>query len=252
MHSLFLHQALPLLVLPLGISLICLAAALRWRRRALIAAPLVLLAVFSSPLVADGLLRSLENRYPRLSPAQCPVADAVFPLGGILGPRFRPDDPAELGEAASRFESALEIYFAGRAPTLVLSAAWTDDPRMPLEGEVLRRMAIARGVPAGAIVVTGQVMNTAAEAVALRDIAAARHWRRVLLVTSAYHMFRATRLFRICPVEIVPVPVHHLAGSAAREGSIFWLLPQSDALSLSERALREYWGALFYRVTGRG
>lgn len=249
MNQLFLHQSLPVFVLPLGISLVCLAAALRWRRRILIAAPLVLLAVFSMPLVSDALLRSLENRYPRIATAQCPAADAIFPLGGMLEPRSGPDTPAELSQDGGRFERALELYFAGRAPTLLLSAAWNEQRDLPSEGAVLRDFAIARGVPAQAIVVTPQVMNTEAEADALSHIAAARHWRRVLLVTSAFHMWRAVRLFRRCPVEIVPVPAAFQAGPL-RFG-FDTLLPRGEGLFHSERALREYLGVLFYSVVRR-
>jgi len=195
-------------------------------------------------------MRSIENRFPPVSTSQCPVADAVFPLGGILPPRFDPAHPLELGEPGARFQRALELYFASRAPTLLLSAG-KRNRGVPAEGEVLRQAAISRGVPAGDLLMTRETPNTAAEADALREIATARHWRRVLVVTSANHMWRAMRLFRTCPVEIIPVPVDYQSGPPSAPASIGDVLPQAGALAQSERALREYLGVLFYAAAGR-
>jgi uncharacterized SAM-binding protein YcdF (DUF218 family) len=243
------HKLLSFPFLPLGASLLCLAAALRWRSRALVAAGLAVLLVFSTPMVGGALTRSLERRYPRMPVDRAPNADAIFPLGGMLDNPGGPDEPADLNEAGARFERALQLYFAGRAPVLLLSAAWRRLPGPPSEGEILRGMAIARGVPPGAILITKPVPNTAGEADALREIAASRHWRRVLLVTSAFHMWRAMRAFRRCPVELVPVPVGYEEQS--QPFNIERLAPDARALSRSERALREYWGMLFYSVSRR-
>ena len=249
MHTLLLHRTLPLFALPLGFSLLCMAAALRWRRKVLVAAPLVLLTVFSLPVVSDVLMHLLEDRFPRVPTAACPTADAIFPLGGMLGVRGRPGDPVELKESGARFERGLELYFARRAPTLLLSGAWNSLPGVPSEGELLRGVAIARGVPASAIVVTPIVPNTEAEAVVLRDLAAARGWKRVIVVTSAFHMFRAARLFRKCGVEIVPVPADFRAKPPSAI-QVFDFLPGAEALFRSEIALHEYLGVLFYSVVG--
>jgi uncharacterized SAM-binding protein YcdF (DUF218 family) len=249
MSSVIVHKLLSFPLLPLGAALMCLAAALRWRGRTLVAAALAILIVFSNPMVGSALLESLESRYPRMPVERAPNADAVFPLGGMLDAPGGPGEPARLDEEGERFERALQLYLAGRAPILLLSAARNADPRLPGEGEVLRAMAIARGAPPAAILVTRPVPDTAAEAEALREIAVARHWRRVLLVTSAFHMPRAMRALRRCPVELIPVPVAFAAQS--RPLGIERFLPDSKALTRSERALREYWGMLFYSVSGR-
>jgi uncharacterized SAM-binding protein YcdF (DUF218 family) len=249
MDSVSVHSLFSWPLLPLGATLLLLGAALRWRNRVLIAAPLVLLGALSTPAVSSLLIGSLERRYPYVPISGTPTADAIYVLGGSLNNPASPTEPGYMNDAGGRFERGLQLYLAGRAPTLLLSAAWQPDPRRPSEGEVLRDLAIARGVPPAAILVTRRGPNTAAESEFLGEIAAAHHWRRVLLVTSAYHMPRAMRLFRPLPLEIVPLPVGFDA--PPRSFRPDRLLPQALALARSERALHEYWGMLFYSVARR-
>jgi uncharacterized SAM-binding protein YcdF (DUF218 family) len=233
--------------------LLLLAAALRWRRRILVALPIAILWIFSAPVVADALLRSLEDRYPWRPDSAYPEADAVFALGGgILGPRDRAGVEMDRGENADRFERALSLFTSGRAHILVLSAEGPPRPGLPSAGDRLREIAIHRGVPAESILVTPIVRNTASEESALASFAVRFHWKRVLLVTSAAHMPRAMLLFRHCPAEVIPVTVA-FQSSAPRQPSddsaLARYLPQAEALAQSERALREYLGIMFYSVS---
>ena len=233
-----------------------LAAALRWRSRTLIALPLALLWILGTPVVADTVMRSLEDRYTWRPDAAYAEADAVFVLGGgILGPRDRSGAPSgievEWGASADRFERALSLHLSGRARVLVLSAGAPGNPGEPGDGARLREIAIQRGVPPESVIVTREVLNTATEADALTELASRLHWKRVLLVTSAFHMPRAMRLFRKCPAEVVPVPVDYqtpAAGMPSGSAGLDQYLPQAEALFRSERAVREYWGILFYSV----
>jgi uncharacterized SAM-binding protein YcdF (DUF218 family) len=232
--------------------LLLLAAALRWRRRVLVALPIAILWIFSTPVAADALLRSLEDRYPWRPDSAYPESDAVFALGGgILGPRDRPGGEMDRGENADRFERALSLFTSGRAHILVLSAEGPPRPGLPNTGDRLREIAIRRGVPAESIIVTPIVRNTAAEASSLAAFAVRFHWKRVLLVTSANHMPRAMLLFRQCPAEVIPVPVNYLSsapGVPSSDSRLAALLPQAEALAISERALREYLGILVYSL----
>jgi uncharacterized SAM-binding protein YcdF (DUF218 family) len=247
------NKSLPLLFLPLGLSLILLTAALRWRRSLLIATPLATLWLFGTPAIADFLMRSLEDRYPYRTLAECPHADAVFVFGGMLGKRDHMDEGIAWNEAAERFDRALRLVKAGKAGKLVLSGGPERYPGGPDEGDFLRQEAIALGVPAEAIIVTGPMANTEAEAEALSQLVRHNHWERVLLVTSAFHMPRAMRLTRRCTAERMPVPVAYVTPAPGLRWAykrIEYYIPQAEALAIAERALREYIGILFYAITG--
>lgn len=247
--SLNLSKVLPLFFLPLWLSLLLLAAALRWRRRILIAAPLLILAFLGAPVFADRLMSSLEDRYPYRSVAECPQADAVFVFGGMLGPRDRPDESIAWNEAAERFDRAIRIMQAGKAGVLVFSGG----PRRyqgPIdEGELLKQEAVARGIPERALLVTGTTANTRSEAADICELAARMHWRRVLFVTSAYHMPRVMRLSAHCSAERIPVPIAYRTPDPRTSWALLRLqyyIPQGQGLLTSELALREYIGMLFY------
>ena len=105
------------------------------------------------------------------------------------------------------------------------------------------------GVPGGAIIVTHETENTEQEAGAITQIALLQRWKRVLIVTSAYHMPRAMRLSKDCLAELIPVPVAYETPDPETSWAYKrpeYFLPQAHALAISERALREYMGMLFF------
>lgn len=104
------------------------------------------------------------------------------------------------GERVMRWLEAADLVREGWAPEIVLSGGYRDalEQRVldrgiefPSEGEVAERALMQLGVPAGRIRILGYVDNTAAEAALLRREALARHWSRVIVVTSKLHTRRA-------------------------------------------------------------
>jgi uncharacterized SAM-binding protein YcdF (DUF218 family) len=231
-----------------------LLVALRRPRRSLIGTALLLLWFFGTPIFADLLLSSLEDQYPYRTDDKCPQADAIFVFGGMLGLRGYPGDGIAWNEAAERFGKAVDLYKARRSPVLVLSGGAERYEGGPDEGELLKAHAITLGIPARAILVTPETFNTKDEAKQLCQLAEANQWKRVLIITSAYHMPRAMQLIAGCPAECVPVPVAfstpepHSSWAYRR---IDYFLPQAHALFFSELALREYLGIFLnwiYRI----
>ncbi|MGO9242028.1 MAG: YdcF family protein [Terriglobales bacterium] len=253
MDTLFWHKLLTILVSPLAVVTLLLLVGL-WRpRKWPIVAALAVLWAFSMPFVADALLWSLESRYPPVDNQRCVQADAVIVLGGILRNPASTTAPFEWTDCANRFEKGVDLFLAGKARYLVFSAAkFTVSPAVPSEGELLRQVALRRGVPDASILLTARVINTAAEAQAVRQLAREHRWRRILLVTSAYHMPRAMLLFSRSGIEVLPVPADfHVVGvQSLSEPSLVRFLPQGDGLRWSDTAFREYLGLCFYWLRG--
>lgn len=253
MLSADLNKTLPLLCLPLAVSVTALLLAFRKDRSFFIAVTVLNLIFFSSPAVADLLMSSLEDRYPYRSVAACPQTDAVFVFGGMLGPRDRADGSVAWNEAAERFDRALEIMRAGKAHVLVLSGGAERYPGGGDEGELLSQEAIVRGLAPQQIIVTGISDNTEQESHALCGLVTRQHWRKVLLVTSAFHMARAMRLSEKCSAELIPVPVAYQTPGRQTWWAykrLEYYIPQAQGLSTSERALREYLGMSVYSLFG--
>ena len=147
------------------------------RATAIAALLLLLLACLALP----GLGRFLVVEHPLTK------ADAIFVLGGS-----RLERPLE----------ALDLYYDGWAPEILLSSQEADGGEMALrsrgitvmsEPEFQKATLISLGVPEDAVsILTDDQPSTADEAVALASAARARHWSRVIVVTSKMHTRRAT------------------------------------------------------------
>lgn len=249
---LLLNKLLPLLILPFGVvcGLVLLAAWRKQRWPAWVA--LGVLYVSSIPFVGDRLMGWLETRYPLIPLAQVERADAIVVLGGIMGPPPARDGQPNWSEAVERFEAALALLQAGRANQVVFSGArvpWED--KLTTEGHELKRRAIARGVPADRIVVGPVVDNTAAEARAAAGLMRAKSWRRVIVVTTGWHMPRAALQFRRAGVEAVYFPVD-LRADLSSPLTVIDFVPTAGAWQMTETALRECYGWMFYWLFRRG
>jgi uncharacterized SAM-binding protein YcdF (DUF218 family) len=123
------------------------------------------------------------------------------------------------------------------------------------EGQRYWEEAELLGIPAAEMQSTPPVVNTAQEAIAIRQLLQASDPAtispRILLVTSAFHMRRAQRLFERQGLKVVPFPVDfqvrgQWAGPIWRDPTQW--LPTAAALDGSSLALRESIGRLIYRA----
>ena len=244
-----LSKLLPLLVLPLGAALVLLSLALMLRRRWLVVSAVGVLWFFSTGLIAQMLWRVVEAPWQRRTPDTAPRTDAIVVLSGSS---HAAPGAARIIEWADpdRFFAGVALYKSKRAPLLLFTGGQNPfHAGLPPEGELYKSKAVALGVPRSAIGMTPVVRNTAEEAEAIRQLLP-RAQQRVLLVTSAFHMQRARRLFERQGMTVVPFPVDFKA-RASWSGSL-WLdpfqwLPNSRSLDDSSRALRELLGRLVYR-----
>ena len=148
----------------------------------------------------------------------------------------------------------MELLRAGKAPLLVFTGGWVtwELDALP-EGEVLARYAKAMGVPSDRVVTTCPVTNTAEEARTVATLLCGRRLGsadrggplRVLLVTSAFHMPRARRLFfERAGLAVLPFPVDFQV-SAGGGATVMDLPPSASALRQTELAWGEIYGRLF-------
>jgi uncharacterized SAM-binding protein YcdF (DUF218 family) len=250
-----LSKILPLLVLPLGLALLLLVWGV-WRGgRWPAALALALLWFFATPLVAEGLWRWLERPFQRGNAATLLAGSqprAVVVLGGGRHPAPGPARASEWIDA-DRFFGGLEAYQQLRRqnqrPQLIFTGGWWPSmPSMPPEGEVLRQRAIELGLPAADLATTGRVRNTAQEARAVAALLPAGS--SIVLVTSAFHLPRAVRLFERQGMRVLPYPVDFQASGAwagqPLANPLNWI-PSASGLDRSSRALREVMGRTLYR-----
>jgi uncharacterized SAM-binding protein YcdF (DUF218 family) len=221
------------------------------RAAALAFAASALLWVASMPLVATALVGALERHYPAMSVAETPSADAILVLGGALAAPRPPLRPTMgMGPSATRIWHAAALYRAGKAPVIVVAAGGEPEFQGQLiEAEVIARMLVTLGVPESALRLETRSRNTRENAANVRPLLAAVGARRVLLVTSGRHMYRAVKTFSKiwadapAAPQLIPVPAD-IAVAGSGNFSLESLLPSAEGLENVTRALKEYAGML--------
>lgn len=245
---LFFNKLLPLFLLPTGVIALLVLCALGRKKRWPLLAALAVLYLSSIPFVGGRLLGWVESRYPAVAVSRVEPADAVVVLGGILGPKAGPGFAPNFLETSERFDAGVALFQAGKAPTLIFTGArmfWRN--AATTEGDELRRLAIARGVPADRIIVTHEVQNTADEAAAVALLMKANGWKRVILVTTGWHMPRSAHQFKKAGVDCIIFPVD-FRFDPARQVTAIDFVPRGEAWQQTETALRESYGYWFYRL----
>jgi uncharacterized SAM-binding protein YcdF (DUF218 family) len=109
------------------------------------------------------------------------------------------------GARVERWLEGVELYREGWAPLIVISPGRVEPAelqlrsmgiRFPTDAELVRDAMLQLQVPAAAVeTLAGSLDNTAQEAAAVHELAASRHWARLIVVTSKYHTRRARFAF---------------------------------------------------------
>ena len=243
----FLHKLLPLIVSPLGLTGFFLLMSVLVRRRGPAVVGLLVLLVSALPLTADRLWTVLEADHSYRSIESVENTDAVVVLSGMLGGIETSEGVVpQWGEATDRFFSGVDLVKAGKAPLIIFTRGQWPWLNLPPEGEVLAQRAISMGIREKQILLTGLVTNTADEAAEVKTLMEFGGMRRVILVTSSYHMPRAVMLFDRAGVETVPYPTDFRSDGASGD----WMdwVPSAGGLNQTSDAVRELIGRLYYRA----
>jgi uncharacterized SAM-binding protein YcdF (DUF218 family) len=248
----YLHKLLPLLVSPTNVLVAVILIGLVTKRYLQIYVAAILFLCFSMPIVSNALVRHLEDDQIRLSPSQVKPADAIVVLGGMLttvkssnGLDYEWVDP-------DRYFAGLELALQKKAPYIIFS-----DGKMPWdinsigEGSYLKQKALSHGLSESQILLTFPVQNTEEEVRAIIALMQSKPFfekKHIILVTSAFHMSRAKKLFTDSGFFIEPYPVDFKVSISELTPMSF--ISSANALRDSEFALRELMGRFYYSIRG--
>lgn len=254
-----LSKIIDVLLSPLVWAMLLVGAALlsrrvtrrvRRRQRVLTGLSLTTLWVFSLEPVADLLWRALEEAAPRTY-QRGGSYDAVVLLGGVVDASSATRTSLQLNDNVERLLATYDLLRSGEARVAVLSGgSIVAGEDAPSEAAMLARQLEDWGIERHRVVLEREARNTRENAVFVDRIVRERGLRRVVVVTSAFHMARALDCFRAVGLDVDALPVDYRTGTGPLSGS--WVLPRARALSHSAAALRELSGRFIYRVRGFG
>ncbi len=267
--------------LVIGLALMvlgCLGAFLNRRRVGigLLMAALCWLWLLSTPMMYRWIGVALEREWSVVKAEDAPKADAIVLLGGGMGANTNVYPYAEMWGGADRVWHAARLYKAGKAPIIIPTGCGEKESAVPL----LRDF----GVPDSAIVVEDKARNTEENAKFVERMLneGFNHGihgmhgkvgcvednlhttnqlsitncqlptkKKVLLVTSAWHMRRSVLMYRkYAPgLEIIPAATDYEAMVNTGHPFAFkdvW--PDANYLFCNSYIFKEYLGYWGYRL----
>lgn len=128
-------------------------------------------------------------------------ADAIVVLGAAVLPDGRPTQAVY-----GRVRKAVALYHAGYAPTVVVSGGVGASGYS--EAATMQALAVAGGVPEGAIVLEPAATRTLESAEYIAALAQGRGWASVIVVSDPFHLARSGRLFAASGFEAQTAPAN--------------------------------------------
>jgi uncharacterized SAM-binding protein YcdF (DUF218 family)/glycosyltransferase involved in cell wall biosynthesis len=182
------------------------------------------LLIFYTPIVW-----SLAEPLKLVDPPR--LSDAIVVFAGGVG------ESGLAGEGyQERAKHAVDLYHSKHAPHIIFSSGYS---YLLKEAESMKSLAVSLGVPVEAIVLEEKAANTYENVKFVKEILGRNGWRSILLVSSPYHMRRASLTFRkVAPhISVTHSPV---SGSRFYNHALGASAPQIRAI------LQEYAGILYY------
>lgn len=244
-HVFLLKKIVSALILP-PTSLILLGFIGLWLTKkhpkagkTLTALSLTTLLILSLPITGNTLMRSLETT-PPITQAQLKDIQAIVILGGGKNnhaPEYEGIDTINKW-TLERLRYGAHLQQQTGKPILVTGGSpFGGRPEADAMAEALKQDFHAK-----TIWVEDRSNDTAENAIYSAKILKQRGITKIALVSQAWHLPRAIKLFEQQDLAITPAPT----GYVTEEGeAIAQWLPKASALNNSSMALKEYLGAIF-------
>lgn len=156
-------------------------------------------------------------------------------------------------EAGERLFKTIELYRNKVIDTIIISggaASLTGQIRP--ESIYAREYLIRFGVDSSRILIDSKSKNTYENAVETEKILIKEGgMRKVLLITSAFHIPRAVKTFQKAGISVVPFGVQFISNPKRGYNVADFVIPSSEALYHFDALMKEWVGYMVYRITGK-
>lgn len=237
----FLKKLISYFILPPGIFIISFLAIYIFTKQKIVK-KLALFSALSLYLISiepvkDLLIFPLESAYKA---PQTFYADAIVVLGGGVY-----NNGKLKSSSYKRLITGFLLHRNMDVPIILSGGAAINT--IP-EASVMRELLKAFGVKEDKIFTDVKSRDTAENAKYVKEICEKKlKCRKIVLVTSGFHMIRAVNTFKKMGIEVIPYPT-----DLKFEGkyNVYSLFPKYSVLYDSAIAIREYIGLVFYKLRG--
>jgi uncharacterized SAM-binding protein YcdF (DUF218 family) len=213
------------------------------RKRRCFKASIILLIIFTNPFLLDQFARKWD-----IPPQQLP--DSTHYSCAILMGGFNAEDRDGKGYftgAADRFIQTLKLKAQNKVSHILISGGSGKlIPGHLKEADFAQSELKAFNIPDSAILTENQSRNSFENASNSKKILDSLHLASpYILITSGFHMRRASYTFRKMGVKVIPFPCNYIAGREKTSLSSF--IPNIGTLSGWDFYIKEIMGMVVYR-----
>lgn len=242
----YLHKFLPLIASPLFLIITIILIGTFLKSKKIILSGLFILIFCSLPIISNKLTSYLEKDYYLKNISNIDKADAIVVLSGMVKTiKTRNNLSYEFNESVDRIFSGIDLFKENKAPLLILTKGKLPWSIGISEGEYLKKFSIKFGVPEKNILLTENVQNTDQEAKSVKKLLNTNN-ANIILVTSAFHMPRAKKIFESTNINVTPFAVDFR--NSARKITFIDFIPTVGSLGGTSKFVRVMIGRLYYNL----
>ena len=242
----YLHKILPLIASPLFLIIFLIILGTIFKSKKITLFGIIILIFCSLPIISSKLINYLEKDYILQDALTIDNADAIVVLSGMLK-TIKVNDKLkyEFGGGVDRILSGIDLFKNNKASLLILTKGQLPWSLGMPEGEYLKEFAVKFGVPKESILLTDNVQNTDQEAKSVKKLLNSND-AKVILITSAFHMPRAKKVFEASNIKVIPFAVDFI--NSHQKLTFMSFIPSAGALSGTSFFVREMIGRLYYNL----
>ena len=244
----YLHKILPLLLSPLFIFLTAAVIFSIKKRNWTALSITIIFSITCTGIVANPLWRILEAGQTPTRVNNANKTDAVVVLSGMIGAiEFDGDQFIQWGNT-DRFMKGIELVKHGKGDLIIFTGGNLPWQQLATdEGSILKDKAVEMNISKEQILVTSQVENTAQEAREVAKLLDSKT-KKITLVTSAFHMPRASNLFRQQGFDVYQFPVDFRSRAQSQSLTPMDFIPSTSSANKTFEAMREFLGRAYYQL----
>lgn len=210
-----------------------------------------IMSLIGSTPIPGWLLESLERHYVKNYQTDVPVCDAVVVLGGWTQASRYEANGLDFMNEGDRIIMGIELIKRGKAKNLVLGGSgYYVNGKLKIESELAKQWLSNWRIVNAEIFSLGATENTYDEAVRTRELARRFGWKKLIIVTSAYHLRRAEAVFKSIGIDVVPVPCDFRTSLSIETPVAYTLVPRYQGFIKLSLYIREVVGYYIYYLRG--
>lgn len=252
----YISKIFSLLFFPLPLFLLILAIYFIIKKNKIFIILTFLFSLISTEFIASKFIQILEDRFPVILLDQAEEVDAVIVLGGMSNPLRQITTFPEFTDGVERILIGEKLFLLRKTKLILISGA-TGYIRQSITPESIPlKQYLLYSIPEESILIDDLSRNTYENAIESLKICKDHSIKKVYLITSAFHMYRAYHVFQHVlkheypnyPLTILPYPVDYR--SLRTIAGIEDFFPNDVALNKSTTAIKEFIGIVAYYLKG--